>query len=58
MNIAFTPTSVSLSMPGYIDKMLKRFRPNYRLPTHRPAQTPGRYTISVHSKVQYANVDD
>jgi hypothetical protein len=58
MHISFTPTSVSISMPGYIDKMLKRFRPHYRLPTHRPAQTPGRYTIPVYSKVQYANVDD
>ncbi len=58
MHIYFTPTSVSISMPGYIDKMLKRFRPHYRLPTHRPAHTPGRYTIPVHSKVQYANVDD
>ena len=25
MHIAFTPTTVSISMPGYIDKMLKRF---------------------------------
>jgi len=58
MNISFTPTSVSISMPGYIDKMLKRFRPHFRLPTHRPAQTPGRYTIPVYSKVQYANVDN
>ncbi len=45
-------------MPGYIDKILKRFCPHYRLPTHRPAQTPGRYTIPVYSKIQYANVDD
>ena len=58
MHIDFTPTSVSISMPGYVDKMLKRFRPHYLLPTHRPAQTPGRYTIPVYSKVQYANIDD
>ena len=58
MHIFFTPTSVSISMSGYIDKMLKRFRSHYRLPTHRPAQTSGRYTIPVYSNVQYANVDD
>jgi hypothetical protein len=39
MHISFTPTSVSISMPCYIDKMLKRFCPH--LPTHRPSQTPG-----------------
>jgi hypothetical protein len=47
MNIAFTPTSVSISMPGYVDKMLKIIRPHYLLPSHRPAQTSGRYTIPV-----------
>jgi hypothetical protein len=58
MNIAFTSTSVSISMPGYVDKMLKRFRPHYLLPFHIPAQTPGRYTIPVYTKVQHAIVND
>ena len=35
--------TVSLSMPGYVTKMLQRFRPQYLLPGHRPAKTPGRY---------------
>jgi hypothetical protein len=30
-------------MPGYVTKMLQRFRPQYLLPGHRPAKTPGRY---------------
>jgi hypothetical protein len=33
MDIAFTPSSVSISMPGDIEKMLQRFRPNYLLPS-------------------------
>jgi hypothetical protein len=36
-------TTVSLSMPGYVTKMLQRFRPQYLLPGHRAPRTPGRY---------------
>ena len=35
--------TVSLSMPGYVTKILQRFRPQYLLPGHRPAKNPGRY---------------
>jgi hypothetical protein len=58
MNIDFIPTFVSISMPGYVDKMLKRFRPHYLLPSHRPTQTPGPYSIPVYSKVQHAIIDN
>jgi hypothetical protein len=30
-------------MPGYVTKMLQRFRPQYLLPSHRSPRTPGRY---------------
>ena len=45
MSIAFDRhrKTVSLSMPGYITKMLQRFRPQYLFPGYRPAKTPGRY---------------
>jgi hypothetical protein len=45
MAIAFNRARkiVSLSMPGYVTKMLQRFRPQYLLPGHRTAKTPGRY---------------
>jgi hypothetical protein len=45
MSISFDRVqhTVSLSMPGYVTKMLKRFRPQYLLPGHRAAKTPGRY---------------
>jgi hypothetical protein len=58
MDIQFTPSTVTLSMPGYIEKMLKRFRPNYLLPSHRPSRTPGKYTISVYRRIQYVEIDD
>ena len=35
--------TVSLSMPGYVTKMLQRFRPQYLLPGHRSPRTPGIY---------------
>ncbi len=34
MDISFAPDSVTISMPGYINKALTRFRPQYLLPTH------------------------
>jgi hypothetical protein len=45
MYIAFDRdrNTVSLSMPGYVTKMLQRFRPQYLIPGHRPSKTPGRY---------------
>jgi hypothetical protein len=58
MDIAFTPSSVSISMPGYIEKMLQRFRPNYLLPSHRPAHTPGKYTTPVFRRIQHVEIDD
>jgi hypothetical protein len=36
-------TAVTLSMPGYIQKTLQRFRPHYLLANHRAARTPGIY---------------
>ena len=35
--------TVNISMPGYLEKALTRFRPHYLLPSHRAARTPGRY---------------
>jgi hypothetical protein len=45
MSISFDHVqhTVSLSMPGYVTKMLQRFRPQYLLPGHRAAKNPGRY---------------
>jgi hypothetical protein len=57
MHIAFDEHSVSISMPGYITKMLKRFRPTYFSPSHRPATTPGKYTVAVYRRIQLAKVD-
>ena len=50
MNIAFNTqrTAVTLSMPGYVSKMLTRFRPQYLNPSHRPAYTPGRYIAPIY----------
>jgi hypothetical protein len=42
MDTKFTPSTVTLSMPGYIEKMLKRFRLNYLLPSRRPSRTRGK----------------
>ncbi len=36
--------TVSISMPGYLQKALTRFRPHYLLPGHRAAKTPGQST--------------
>ncbi len=33
--------TVSISMPGYVKKMLQKFRPQFLLPGHRPPRTPG-----------------
>jgi hypothetical protein len=57
MHIAFTDSTVSISTPGYIKKMLKRFRPNYHSPAHRPATTPGKYTILIYRRIQLAKVN-
>jgi hypothetical protein len=48
MNIVFNArrTAVTISMPGYVQKMLTRFRPHYLHKDHRPARTPGRYNIA------------
>ena len=37
-------------MPGYVKKMLQRFRPQYLLPGHRPPRTPGVYIAPSFSK--------
>jgi hypothetical protein len=62
MNIAFNTarTAVTISMPGYVHKMLTRFRPQFLDKAHRPAQTPGRYTVPVYGKKspQLTSVDD
>jgi hypothetical protein len=58
MDITFTPSSVSISMPGYIEKMLQRVRLNYLLPSHRPSHTPGKYTIPVFRRIQHVDIDD
>ncbi len=58
MDIKFTPSAVSISMPGYIDKMLQRFRPSYLLPSHRPSHAPGKYTIPVFRRIQHVEIDD
>jgi hypothetical protein len=49
MAIAFNAarTAVTISMPGYVQKMLTRFRPHYLDKDHRPARTPGRYIAPV-----------
>jgi hypothetical protein len=49
---------VTLSMPGYIEKMLKRFRLDYLHPSHRPSRTPGKYTIPVYRCIQHVEIDD
>jgi hypothetical protein len=57
MNISFGPDRVSLSMPGYIDKALQRFRPHYLLPTHRVAATPGKYHAAIYPRIQLVKED-
>ncbi len=52
MNIAFnTRTAVTISMPGYVYKMLTRFCPQFLDKAHRPAQTP-----SVRAKIASAHI--
>jgi hypothetical protein len=62
MNIAFNTarTAVTISMPGYVHKMLTRFRPQYLETTHRPAQTPGRHIAPVYGRKspQLTSVDN
>jgi hypothetical protein len=53
MNISFAQDSVTISMPGYINKALTRFWPQYLLPNHRAATTPGKYNSSIYSRIQY-----
>jgi hypothetical protein len=57
MNISFGPDRVTLSMPGYIDKALQRFRPHYLLPTHRAAATPGKYHAAIYPRIQLVKED-
>jgi hypothetical protein len=57
MNTSFGPDRVSLSMPGYIDKALQRFRPHYLLPTHRAAATPGKYYAAIYPRIQLVKED-
>jgi hypothetical protein len=57
MNIAFGPDRVSLSMPGYINKELQRFRPQYLLPTHRAAVTPWKYHAAIYPRIQLVKKD-
>jgi hypothetical protein len=52
-------TAVTISMPGYIQKTLLRFRPNYLLPTHRSARTPGIYVPPIYgSKLPQLATED
>jgi hypothetical protein len=61
MNIAFNTAriAVTIFMPGYIHKMLTRFRPQFLDKAHRPAQTPGRplYCSRVRAEVTPAHID-
>jgi hypothetical protein len=52
MAIAFDRQNktVSISMPGHVEKMLQQFRPQYFLPGHRPPRTPGVYIAPSFSK--------
>jgi hypothetical protein len=56
MNISFTSNPVTISMPGYVEKMMTRFRPHYLLPNHRPATTPGKYALPVYSNPVYSKM--
>jgi hypothetical protein len=62
MNIAFNTarTAVTISMPGYVQKMLTRFRPQFLDKTHRPARTPGRYIAPIYGQKspQLTSIDD
>jgi hypothetical protein len=58
MHISFGPDRVSLSMPGYINKALQRFRPQYLLPTHRAATTPGKYHAAIYPRIQLVKKDN
>ena len=44
-------------MPGYIKKALQCFRPQYLLPTHRAAATPGKYHDAIYPRIQLATLD-
>ncbi len=58
MQISFGPTSVSLSMPGYITKALQHFRPQYLLPTHHAAATPKKYHAAIYPRTQLVQEDN
>jgi hypothetical protein len=45
-------------MPGYIIKALQRFRPQYLLPTHRVAATPGKYHAAIYPRIQLVQEDN
>jgi hypothetical protein len=60
MAIAFDQPNktVSISMPGYVKKMLQRCRPQYLLPGHRPTKIPGVYIApSLSKKPQTVFID-
>jgi hypothetical protein len=52
MNIVFNTarTAVTISMPGYVQKMLTRFWPTFLDKAHRPARSPGRYIAPVYGQ--------
>jgi hypothetical protein len=62
MNISFGTDRVSLglAMPGYINKTLQRFRPQYLLvlPTHRAAATPRKYHAAIYPRIQFVKEDN
>ena len=62
MKISFNTdrSAVTISMPDYVTKMLTRFRPQYLVPSHRPALTPGRYIAPIYGlrSPQLTTIDD
>ena len=56
----YSKNYVTISMPGYLEKALTRFRPHFLLPTHRAARTPGRYIPPKYGskKPQLATTDE
>jgi hypothetical protein len=57
MKISSSPDRASLSMPGYINKALQRFRPQNFFPTHQVAATPGKYHAPVYPRIQFVKED-
>jgi hypothetical protein len=62
MNIAFNTarTAFTISIPGYVQKMLTCFRPQFLDQAHRPARTPGRYIAPIYGQKspQLISVDE